>query len=110
MVVDTILVKILPVAAAPIKADILVPQAWSPNGDGHNDLLYPFTINIRELKYFRIYNRWGELVFETKDIGRGWDGIYKGKPQVMDAYVWMAEGISLDGSTIKRSGKSALLR
>ena len=54
-------------------------QAWSPNNDGHNDKLKVLTRNIRELKYFRIFNRWGQLVFETNSLTRGWDGMFNGK-------------------------------
>ncbi|MEQ1678584.1 MAG: T9SS type B sorting domain-containing protein, partial [Chitinophagaceae bacterium] len=108
-VVDTLLVR-LPVQSPVINIDIFVPKAWSPNGDGHNDQLRPLTLNIREIRYFRIFNRWGELVFETNVMGQGWDGIYKGKPGVMDTYTWTAEAIGTDGKIIRRSGNSVLLR
>ena len=94
----------------PTGTNILVPKAWSPNGDGHNDKLQPFTVNIKELKYFRIFNRWGQLVFETNSIGQGWDGIFKGQPQPLDTYQWIAEGIGNDGQPVKRAGNSVLLR
>jgi gliding motility-associated-like protein len=68
------------------------------------------TQNIRELKYFRVFNRWGQLVFETNSIGIGWDGMFKGKPQVMDVYTWTAEAVGVSGKTIKRMGNSVLLR
>jgi gliding motility-associated-like protein len=108
-VTDTLLVKINPVQA-PLPEDIYVPKAWSPNNDGHNDKLYPLTENIRELKFFRVFNRWGQLVFETNTIGVGWDGMFKGKPQVMDVYAWTAEAVGVSGTVIKRSGNSVLLR
>jgi len=90
--------------------DLLVPKAWTPDNDGHNDELFPFTINIRELKYFRIFNRWGQLMFETKELGKGWNGIFKGQPQPIDAYTWTVEGIGTDGTVIRKAGNSALLR
>ena len=107
--VDTVLVQILPEEGL-IRSDLFVPKAWSPNGDGHNDKLYPLTVRIRELKYFRVFNRWGQLMFETKVIGQGWDGIFRGQPQVMDTYTWTVEAIGEDGKTYKRSGNSVLLR
>src|SRR5258705_11064585 len=107
--VDTLLVKMF-VEAPPINEDIFVPKAWSPNKDGHNDKLYPLTVNIREIKYFRIFNRWGQLVFETNVIGQGWDGIFKGRPQLMDTYTWTAEAIGVSGRIIKRAGNSVLIR
>jgi gliding motility-associated-like protein len=107
--VDTLLVKVGPgpIAAEP---DIFVPKAWSPNGDGHNDFLFPILVNITTLKYFRIYNRWGQKVFETNLPGMGWGGIYHNKKLPPDAYTWIAEGIGVDGKPIKRFGKSLLLR
>jgi gliding motility-associated-like protein len=104
---DTLLVKV----QAPLPPEeIYVPKAWSPNNDGHNDKLFPLTQNIRELKYFRIFNRWGQLVFETNAIGIGWDGIFNGKPQVIDVYTWTAEAVGISGKVIKRAGNSVLLR
>ena len=107
---DTILIKMPVQLPPPTGTNILVPKAWSPNGDGHNDKLQPFTVNIKELKYFRIFNRWGQLVFETNSIGQGWDGIFKGQPQPLDTYQWIAEGIGNDGQPVKRAGNSVLLR
>src|SRR4030095_10105756 len=92
------------------KSTIDVPKAWSPNGDGHNDKLYPLTIGITTLKYFRVFNRWGQLVFETNIIGQGWDGVFNGKPQVMDVYTWTLEAIGCGGHYYKRAGNSVLMR
>ena len=91
-------------------SDIFVPKAWSPNGDGHNDRLYPLAVCIRELKYFRVFNRWGQLVFETNILEQGWDGSFHGKPQVMDTYTWTLEAIGEDGKYYKRAGNSVLIR
>ena len=92
------------------KSKIDVPKAWSPDGDGHNDKLYPLTICIKELKYFRVFNRWGQLVFETSTIGQGWDGIFNGSPQVMDVYTWTLEADGVDGVHYKLAGNSILMR
>jgi len=102
--VDTLLVNLLNTPY------VFVPNAWSPNGDGHNDYLFPLTINIRQLNYFRIYNRWGQKVFETNIIGQGWDGMFQGKKQPMDVYTWMVEAISPGGYRFKNTGKAVLLR
>jgi len=93
-----------------ITSAIYVPLAWSPNGDGNNDKLTPLTVNIKTLNYFRVFNRWGQLMFETSTIGAGWDGMYNGKPQVSDAYTWTLEAIGDDGKTYKQSGTALLLR
>jgi gliding motility-associated-like protein len=108
-VVDTL--RVVVVAAAPaIQSDLFVPKAWSPNKDGHNDVLRPLCVNIKELYYFRIFDRWGQLMFETNEIGKGWDGIYKGLPQVQDVYTWTVEALGEDGKHYKRAGNSILMR
>jgi len=89
---------------------VFVPKAWSPNNDGHNDYLFPFLVNITRIKYFRIYNRWGTKVFETNVVGQGWNGVYKGKPQVMDVYTWSIETEAVNGKIYKSAGTAVLLR
>jgi gliding motility-associated-like protein len=65
-----------------------VPTAFTPNGDGTNDIVYVAGWGIKKLNYFKIYNRWGELLFETDDITIGWDGTYRGVPQNTETYVY----------------------
>lgn len=71
-----------------IQPDILldVPTAFTPNGDGFNDKIFVEGTGIKKLIEFKIYNRWGELVFRTEDLKEGWDGIYKGAIQNIDTY------------------------
>ena len=107
--VDTLLVKMLTDIPTTL-SDVFVPKAWSPNNDGHNDKLFPIPVNIKELVYFRVFNRWGQLVFETNILRNGWDGIFKGQPQVMDTYTWTVEAIGEDGKYYKRAGNSVLIR
>jgi len=107
-VVDTVLVLVQQTNR--IVTAIVVPKAWTPNNDGHNDKLFPLMVNISELKSFRIFNRWGQLVFETKTIGEGWNGIYNGKLLVMDVYTWMVEAIGNDGRVYKKTGNSMLIK
>ncbi|RYZ51173.1 MAG: PKD domain-containing protein, partial [Sphingobacteriales bacterium] len=64
-----------------------VPTGFSPNGDGSNDVLYVRGYSIQTLD-FKVFNRWGEMVFETQDQSKGWDGTFKGKPQEMDAFAY----------------------
>jgi gliding motility-associated-like protein len=106
--VDTLTVKITNDTL--LKSALNVPNAWSPNGDGRNDKLYPLTINMKELKYFRVYNRWGQLMFETSTLGAGWDGTFNGQPQVMDVYTWIVDATGLDGVHYKQAGNSILMR
>jgi gliding motility-associated-like protein len=108
--VDTMTVRVANQQEPNAPCDFFIPNAFSPNGDGRNDTYFPFTVNIKEIKFFRIFNRWGELVFETKAFGEGWNGVYKNKPQPGDVYVWTAEAICYDGTVIRRSGNVLLLR
>ena len=91
-------------------SDIFVPKAFSPNKDGKNDLLQPFLVNIVTLKFFRVYNRWGQLMFQSSDSRQGWDGMYNYKPQPLETYTWIAEGIDGNGITIFRKGQTVLIR
>ena len=103
-VIDTCFVKIFKEAA------IYVPKAWSPNNDGHNDKLYPIIVGMIELKKFRIFNRWGVLVFETSINKDGWNGIYNNAPQPNETYTWILEAVDQYGNQIKRNGNSVLMR
>lgn len=87
-----------------------VPTAFTPNGDGNNDVARPILLGMKSLSYFNIYNRFGQLVFSTTEQGKGWDGIYKGKPQDPSTFVWMAEGVSFKGEKITRKGYVVLIR
>ena len=88
------------------RADIFVPTAFTPNRDGHNDVLRPILYGIKELRYFRVYNRWGQLIFESKDGNLGWDGTSHGSILANQVVVWVAEGIGTDGKTYFRKGTS----
>jgi gliding motility-associated-like protein len=90
--------------------EIYVPNAFSPNADGKNDVLRPVMYGIKKLNYFRIYNRWGQLFFQTSDAGKGWDGFFRGTRQEMQTLVWVAEGIGVDGAVHTKKGTSILLR
>jgi gliding motility-associated-like protein len=103
-IVDTQLVRIQ------LAVDIQVPTAFTPNGDNHNDWLDVFLIGIKELKFFRVFNRWGQLLFETRDPRQLWDGNFHGKKQPAETYVWTAEGLGINGQTIIRRGQTILIR
>ena len=105
---DTLQVKIFENSA--VKSNIYLPTGWTPNGDGLNDRLYPITTNISEIKYFRIYNRWGQLVFETKTVGDGWDGNINGSPQNTGVYIWALDATGTDGVHYVQKGTAVLIR
>ena len=90
--------------------EIFVPTAFTPNGDALNDILKAIPVGIREFLFFRVYNRWGRLVFGTTDAGKGWDGRIEGKPQAAQTFVWHAAGVSFDDRPIQRSGTVTLIR
>lgn len=86
-----------------------VPTGFSPNGDGNNDIVFVRGFSIKEMD-FKIYNRWGQLVFESTDREKGWDGTFNGKPQPMDAYAYVLTATFKDGTHYKKKGNITLLR
>jgi gliding motility-associated-like protein len=90
--------------------NIYVPRAFSPNGDGVNDLLKPILVGIETFQYFTVYNRWGNIVFTTTDPNQGWDGTFKGVPQPVETYLWIAQGIDVNGRKIVAKGMTSLVR
>jgi gliding motility-associated-like protein len=90
--------------------DIFVPTAFTPNGDGLNDLLVPLPVGISEYEYFRVYNRYGQLVFSTTEVGKGWDGKISGKDQGSDTFAWYVRGRDYTGKVIFKKGISTLIR
>ncbi|MCP9752230.1 hypothetical protein EGI32_14780 [Ferruginibacter sp. HRS2-29] len=101
---DTIFVKVYEGPA------YYVPNAFTPNGDGRNDIFRPIPVGIAETEYFRIFNRYGELVFETNQYLKGWDGTYRGQRQPMGGYVWVIKGKDRNGRVIDMKGSVALIR
>lgn len=89
--------------------DIFVPNAFTP-GAGSNNLFRPVCIGISSLDYFRVFNRWGQMVFSTSQIGQGWDGRIQGQLQESNAYLWIARGTDYTGRTISKKGTVVLVR
>jgi gliding motility-associated-like protein len=88
---------------------IFVPNAFTPGG-ATNNIFRPIPVGITSLSYFRIYDRWGHLMYSTSKIGDGWDGRADGQPQDSGGYVWMVRGITYTGDTITKKGTMVLLR
>lgn len=94
---------------------IKVPSAFSPNGDNQNDHFTVFASGMKEYA-IQIFNRWGELVYasedvtELNDLGKGWDGSYKGKAQDLGTYVYYIKGIDSDNITREKKGNLALIK
>ncbi|MBS1690091.1 MAG: gliding motility-associated C-terminal domain-containing protein, partial [Bacteroidetes bacterium] len=86
-----------------------LPTAFSPNGDGKNDILFVRGAAIQTMDV-KIFNRWGEKVFETTDMNKGWDGTFNGQAQPMDAYAFILNVTFIDGTTFEKKGNVTLLR
>lgn len=88
---------------------LYIPNAFSPNGDGENDVLYVRGPAIKEM-VFRIYDRWGEMVFESFDRSTGWDGTFRGKEMDPDVYDYYLKAICIDNVESIVKGNVTLLR
>ncbi len=86
-----------------------VPGAFSPNGDGLNDLLVVEGPGL-ELMTFKVYNRYGQLVFETSRQKNGWDGNFRGKPQKPGVFLWTLDYQFNTGKAGKLTGNTTLVR
>lgn len=103
--VDSITVKVSP------ESLLDLPNAFSPgSGTGINDELHIIVKGMATLNYFRIWNRWGQLIFESTDINKGWDGRFKGVPQPLGTYVYLIDAVSSTGKKFYKQGNITLLR
>ncbi|RYY98896.1 MAG: T9SS type B sorting domain-containing protein, partial [Chitinophagaceae bacterium] len=89
---------------------IFVPTAFTPNGDGKNDVVRPIAVGMRKIEWFRIFNRWGQLVFETQVNGQGWDGTIKGRDQGSNVFVWVVKAVDFKGKEYFAKGTVTLIR
>lgn len=88
---------------------IFIPNTFTPNGDGINDL---FNVTITNIKHYhiRIFDRWGQLVFEANDILASWDGTYNGKRVSFGVYYYVIDVVSTDNEVIKKAGWVTVIR
>ena len=88
-----------------------MPNAFTPNKDGLNDYLYPLNAYKATGLLFRVYNRVGQLVFETRDWTKRWDGSFKGQPADLGTYVWILQYTHIDtGKWVEQKGTTILLK
>jgi gliding motility-associated-like protein len=87
-----------------------VPTAFTPNGDGRNDVFRPVNLRFQKLVDFRVFNRWGTEVFQSSDFTRGWDGTFKGEPADMGVYFYNIIVAMPDGTQKTLSGDFTLIR
>lgn len=86
-----------------------VPSAFSPNGDGNNDILFVKGQGLESI-YFAVYNRYGELIFKTTDQSIGWDGTFMNRNQNPGVFTWVLQYSTLEGKKGKLNGNTTLIR
>nr|MBA2249524.1 gliding motility-associated C-terminal domain-containing protein [Chitinophagaceae bacterium] len=96
-------------------SNIFVPNTFSPNGDGTNDIFYPRGSGIFKIKLFRIFNRWGEVIFEKANINaneasQGWDGTFKGQKLPPDVFVYTMDVVCENNTLLIFKGNVALIQ
>jgi gliding motility-associated-like protein len=89
---------------------IYLPNTFTPDGNGRNETYKPLGTKLKSLVVFRIFDRWGNLVFETTDVNQGWDGIYDGKLLEPGVYVYYLEGTCITNNKEFIKGDVTLIR
>ncbi len=87
-----------------------VPSSFTPNGDGLNDIFRAIPVGISYTEWFRVFNRFGELVFQTNRWLKGWDGSYLGKKQPSGTYVWIIKGLDRNGKIVEQKGTVTIIQ
>jgi gliding motility-associated-like protein len=106
LTVDTLQVKLN------LKEGVFVPSAFTPNADGLNDLFKPTLSGIKHLDYFKVYTRWGQLVYQVggNEPLTGWDGKIKGISQPSEVFVWMLKCTGYSGTVYIKKGSVVLIK
>jgi gliding motility-associated-like protein len=96
-------------------ANVFIPNTFSPNSDGANDVFFPRGSGVFSIKSFKVFNRWGELMysrndFQANDSRSGWDGKYKGQIQNPDVFVYIMEVLCDNNTVLTYKGNVALIR
>jgi gliding motility-associated-like protein len=97
------------ITVLPLTKEVYVPNMFTPNGDGKNDILKVYGNYISKLE-MRIFNQWGEQVILINDKSKGWDGLHKGKPQPTGVYVYVLKATLSNGTIVSKKGSVSLLR
>jgi len=90
--------------------ELFIPSAFTPNGDGKNDVFRIGSLTFQRLQEFRIFNRWGQEIFSTNDPRQGWDGTFNGKPQDASTYPYLIRVAYPDGKVTVYKGDVTLVR
>ena len=90
--------------------EFYVPNAFTPNNDGRNDVFRVIAAGVPKLDFFCVWNRWGQEVYRSADLPGGWDGSWQGQPAPAATYVWMVQGVDYTGRRFSRQGTVTLIR
>ena len=93
-----------------ILSNVFIPNAFSPNGDNNNDVMFIHGLDPLQSFEFIVFNRWGQQVFSTTSMSIGWDGKTEGKENPSDVYAYMIKVTNPDGSSESKSGNITLMR
>lgn len=104
LMTDTITIEVLN------EVSVIIPDAFTPNGDGLNDFLAPFVRGLVEVVDITIYDRWGTQVFYSTDKNIGWDGTYRGKNSEVDTYIVVVRILDFTGQPVNVAGTTTLIR
>ena len=102
-------VQSLEVSGRTVVDHVFIPNSFSPNGDGLNDVLQVYSHIVKEMQ-FMVFNQWGEKIHESRDQRRAWDGMYKGKLQPAGVYMYVSRIVLKDGTVIQKKGSINLIR
>jgi gliding motility-associated-like protein len=96
-------------------SNVFVPNTFSPNGDGANDIFYPRGSGIFKIQNLKVFNRWGEIVFEKSnfnpnDASAGWDGTFKGKPLPPDVFIYILQVVCDNNTALTFKGNIAIIK
>lgn len=89
---------------------VYIPNAFTPNNDGLNDVITPVMAGFKNLERFSIFNRWGQLIFSSGRVGQGWDGRHNGQMQPSGVYVWQVIATDYNGLKVTEGGTITLVR
>lgn len=90
--------------------EFYVPNAFTPNNDGRNDLFRVIAAGVPKLDFLRVWDRWGKVIFQTTELSTPWDGTLNGQPAGPGTYVWMVQGVDYQGKRFSRQGTVTLIR
>jgi gliding motility-associated-like protein len=92
------------------KPGYYLPTAFTPNGDGLNDVARPYLVRMKSLVSFSVFDRWGKRIFFTQQDGKGWDGKFEGVTQPTGVYVWILEFMDTSNQKVTEKGTITLIR